>query len=493
MSSNKEQAAARPNAAKPADRPTEERPGAAAAAKPSPKPANAQPGKWANRQQRQPGNSLTPAVRAAQPAPATAGGQAIARGTGPTPLYPTPQTWSIEALRIDIAAEARKKRSQFIKRMLMFVVLPTLLVAAYVFLYATPRYVSEFQVTYQSYGSSGGGGSAGPLAALMGGGSSGGGGGVVDMTRVLQSYFESDTLLKAVDQQLHLREHYSNPKIDWLDRLRANASDEDFLDYFSHRVTVDDMVGGYLVVDVETFDRDYTIAVAKAMMKAADDMVDNMTQRARSEEVRVAQDELTKSQDRLVKVTQDMTAFENDHRDFNPTTIATQLDSVVGGLESQLSIARAELTRDRSFMAANSPQISSLNSRIQALEQQIQDEKVRLASTESVGSDSAADAGGKNTTHGVPYSQIVADYTALQLEQKFASDSYLAAKQAYDMAKADSMRKENFIEGFVTPNHPQKSTSPDPWVYIPTAFLVSLVGYMVLSLLIASFREQSGV
>ncbi|MDR3450106.1 MAG: hypothetical protein P4M15_10245 [Alphaproteobacteria bacterium] len=396
--------------------------------------------------------------------------------------------WAVESLRIDIAAATQKKRRRFLLRMFFWVIMPTLLMTAYIFLYATPRYVSEFQITYQSYGSSqsSSSASAGLLSSLMGGA----GGGTVDMTQVLESYLTSETLLRTVDKQLNLRAHYSDPKIDWIDRLSSDASQEKFLDYFQRRISVDNMVGGYLIVDIATFDPKYSVAVATAITKAADEMVDNMTGRARSEEVRVAEDELKKTQDRLIKATQDVTAFQNEHRDFNPTTGASQLDTVIGGLETQLSQARAQLTGAQSFIAPNSPQIAALTSRIAALDQQIMAEKRRLASTETT--TSGAPLANRGAAQGSPYSKIVADYTALQLEQNFASQSYLSAKSAYDLAKADAMRKENFIESFVSPNLPQKSTSPNPWTYIPGTFFFSLFAYAIGSLLLGSFRDQAG-
>src|ERR1700722_1505189 len=126
---------------------------------------------------------------------------------------PSPPEWGVETLKLDFAKTLERRRRTFLGRLGLFVGLPTLLATIYVYLYATPRYVSEIQVVYQSYGQSQTQTSSGLLSLL------GSGTGSLDMQRVIDSYIKSDTLLNDVDKKLNLRAHYSNPKVDWLDRL----------------------------------------------------------------------------------------------------------------------------------------------------------------------------------------------------------------------------------------------------------------------------------
>jgi hypothetical protein len=124
---------------------------------------------------------------------------------------PNSLAWAKEAMQIDIAQSARKRRVDFLLRILLWVGLPTVLAALYVYVYATPRYVSEFQLTYQTYsqpGSSssalgGGGSSSSLLSSVLGIGSSS-----VDMSRVIASYLTSNDLVEHVDAKINLREQY---------------------------------------------------------------------------------------------------------------------------------------------------------------------------------------------------------------------------------------------------------------------------------------------
>lgn len=396
--------------------------------------------------------------------------------------------WAKEALQLDWQLSARRRRVSFLRRLLIFIGLPTLLAAAYVFLYATPRYVSEFQLVYQTADPSGSppamlgsAGSSNMLASALGIGSA-----TVDMSRVLASYLTSDDLLRRVDESLHLRTHYSDPRIDRLDRLPAGASQEDFLAYFQKRITVDALMGSYVVVDVEAFDRETAAKAARAMADAADQMVQELSNRALRDMVHQSERELARTQGQLVQATLEVTRFRNQHHNFDPQAMATQLGTVVGGLESQLSGYRAALSSARKFVDEDAPAVKALRAEIAAVEQEIVAENLRLASQPK--------RDGSNTdTRQEPYSQTVADYVRLTLEQQFATDAYVSAKQALDAARAAAASKQKYVESFVKPNAPQASTSPDPTHVIAGTFVVALVFYMIGSLLLGAFRDEAGV
>jgi capsular polysaccharide transport system permease protein len=395
------------------------------------------------------------------------------------PAPATAMEWAADTLQLDFARVAEQRRKSFLLRLLIFVGLPTLLAALYVYVYATPRYVSEIQIVYQS-SSPQQAASGGLLSTFLGSSSSG-----LDMQRVISSYVSSDTLLKKLNDQLDLRGHYSNSKIDWIDRLRSKATDEDFLTYFRSRVSVNAMIGGYDVIDVEAFDPKMAATLAQAMADDVDKMVEDLTERERRDEMNFAASELARTQRDLLAAKLQTTAFRNAHRQFDPMATAVQLETtVVGGLETQLSQARSVLASRRTVLSPDSPTIRSLEMQVAAIEQQISAERTRLASG-GAGADAAKGAS-------APYSDLVAQYTTLTQNEQFAIDAYTSAKQAFDLARADAQRKQNYVEAFVKPNLPQKSTSPNPTATIFATFVVALLAYAVGSLIVSAFRDQAG-
>src|SRR5579862_6606774 len=114
-----------------------------------------------------------------------------------------PLAWAVEALKIDLGDSVRKRRTAFLRRMMVCIGLPTLLATAYVFAYATPRYVSEFQITYQSFDATPQVGQASLLSTILGVG----GATTVDMSRVVASYLTSSDVLQEVAKKVDIRGH----------------------------------------------------------------------------------------------------------------------------------------------------------------------------------------------------------------------------------------------------------------------------------------------
>jgi capsular polysaccharide transport system permease protein len=396
-------------------------------------------------------------------------------------VAPGPPAWANAALALNYIEAVRTRRRGFVLRLALFIGLPTLAAALYVFLYATPRYVSEFQVTYQSFDQSPSSmGQSNVFAAMFGLSSS-----TVDMSRVIASYLASTDALAKVDAAVDLRNHYSSHRIDWLDRLAPHASPEQFLDYYQKRISVDAVMGGYVIVDLEAFDPETAYKAAQALAAASDEMVQALSERALQDAVHVAAGELARTQDRLLKATVAVTTFRNQHNNFDPQAAATQLGTVVGTLESQLSGYRAALESTRGVLSEQAPAVMALHAQIRATEQQIAAEESRLATTQKPHPSS-------NPMASQPYSQTVADYVGLIVEQQFATDEYTSAKQALDLARANAAGKKGYVNSFVRPNLPQKSTSPDPFHVIAGTFLVAALVYMLGSLLVGAFRDQAG-
>jgi capsular polysaccharide transport system permease protein len=372
-----------------------------------------------------------------------------------------------------LAMRGRRRRNFFL-RLGCFVGLPTLAALLYVFLWATPRYVTEFEVTYQLYQPQQSLATGGLLSNIM----SSSQGGTVDYGTLLYEYIRSPALLTKLDSQLNLRQYYSSDKVDYPSRLNPAASGETFLEYYLwHIVSVSEGLGGYITIDVTAFDPEFALTLATAITQASDEMIDNLTARARHDEVRFAEEELAREQDNERSARLALTAFQNLHGELAPQTVATQLGQIAGGLEGQLATARTELSDAQGFLLPGSPQVVQLKSKIAALEKQLLDQRQRLA----------------NTNSGTPFSKILDEYSALQLNEQFAASAVQSAQQGLVVARTDAARKENYLVDFVSPYAPDTATIWFPIDITLTVFLGSLLTYAIGSLLMGAFRDQAGM
>jgi capsular polysaccharide transport system permease protein len=365
---------------------------------------------------------------------------------------------------------ARKRR--FFILLALFVGVPTFCTLLYTILLATPRYVSESQFTYQTFQAQQKL-SSGLIQSFVGTSTTN----TIDNGAILYEYVRSPALLDVLNAKLDLKGYYSNPKIDYLSRLSANASRERFISYYRRHISVSESLGGYLTVDVYAFDPQYAQALAKAVIEACDSMMDNMTAQARQKRVQLAEAAVTTQEGRVRKARSELTKFQNAHGELDPQLSATQLQQIVANIESQLSAARAELTTALTYMSANAPSVVQLKLKIDALEQQRQHERDRLA----------------NTANNSTFSQMLEQYSALQLEETFAKDAYQASLQGLVIARADASSQQSYLVNFAPPGEPYKASLTFPLLYTLTVFLISLLAFGIGSLIAGAFRDQANL
>ncbi len=368
-------------------------------------------------------------------------------------------------------AARRKRRRSFFGRLALFVLAPTVVALIYFFFVATPVSTAEFKVTYQTYKAPTS--LAGGLVETFAGTSQSNN---IDLGAILYEYIRSSALLEKLDHELNLRAHYSNPDIDYFSRMSANASSETLLRHYRWRVTASEGLGGYVTVKVEAFDPQFAVKLAQAIVKACDEMMDGMTARARRDVVDAADAEVTRQEARLRQARQALTDFQNQHGDLDPNRGAAQLGQIVGTLESELASERAQLTNTSPTLSDTSPIVIGIKSRVASLEEQLQKERARLAGT-------AVNA---------PYSQILDEYSALQLDAEFAKTAYTAAEQGLSVARADAARTQNYLVVFAPPTEATSGSLSIPIVCTVSTFFGALLLYAMGSLLVGAFRDQAG-
>ncbi len=391
-------------------------------------------------------------------------------GLAPEAAAPFLSSRNSHQVELLLAKRQHGQRNLFI-RLGLFVLLPSLIVWFYAALIATPRYVCNFQMTYQAYQPS-----SNLASSLL---QSDVGSSVIDSVdygTLLYQYIRSVDLAEKVDGQINLRAHYSSHKIDGLSRLAKNASQAAFLAYWLSHVSVAEGFGGYITVQVQGFEPQFTLLLAQTITADADAMINGLGAQALASQVKSATAQLYIAGVLLKKSNDALTEFRNTRGDLDPSFAATQLATVIGTLEANLAGLRAELQQAQANMQPNAPQIVQLKLQVAALEQQIQTVRQRLS-----------DATGST------YSNTVSGYNELLADQQFANTNYQSAQQGLIIAQANASARQNYAVAFVAPVLPDQPTLPDPMVSAFTVFLLFGSLYAICNLLFAAFRDQSGL
>lgn len=407
----------------------------------------------------------------------------------------------LEVLHLEVSDLIRRKRNLFLLRVFLFIAVPTLIVTGYVFFYATPRYVSEFQAIYHSNDPQ--------MQSSMLGGLLGGGSGSVDMNAAVIAYLESPAALAEANKQLNLRREFSSPGIDWLDRLSASAQTETFLSYFQRRISAYENSAGYVVVDAEAFSPSEAQKLAQTLASLAERMVASISQREKLNMVKFTEDEVQRCEREYLGAVDRLTKFREKHKNYDFSGSEQLLTGTVGSLESQLANLKSQLGSQRKFLADDAPSVAVIKSQIYAVESQISDERARLASSSKMAPSASSSAAPSNskassapfgelpndniTSKSLPYSEILATYFKLTQDQQFATALLQTAKQAAENARLEAGKQSAYMFTFVPPSLPQHSTEPSPMRYIVTTFVGCMLVYFAASVLFGLFRHESGI
>ena len=409
------------------------------------------------------------ADRPAATAIAAAQGGALVR---PAPAAPS---WAAASPHARMLLTLRlRRRRRFLLRLAVFVGLPTLATAGYFLLFASPRYVAELQLTYQTYQPVQSL-SAGLVQSVAGTSQSNS----VDLGAIIYQYVRSAALLRQLDGTLGLRAAFSSPDVDWMSRMSPHASQAAFLRVFRRRVSVSEGLGGYLTIDVEAAGPKPALDLAEAVARACDRMVGEMSARARRDELDFAAAEVARQEERVRQARGALAAYQDLHRDLDPARMAGQLGAIVGTLESDLAVARTQLAQSVPFLSPGSPVIVQIRTRIASLEDQLRREQGRLAGPAGSGA--------------TPYSQTLAEYARLQLDEEFARTAYTSAEQGLGVARADAARKQDYLIDFVPPVLPDQPSLDTPLTVTLSVFLGTLLGMAAISLVAGALRDQAGV
>ncbi len=369
------------------------------------------------------------------------------------------------------AATARPRR-RFGARLWLFLLLSPAWAAALQYgVFATDRYVSEARFVIRTASKPAGAlGGLGALMQLFGMSRS------QDDAYAVRDYLMSRSAVGELERRLDLDSIYRRADVDMLVRypsLLFGPSREEFYRYFQHRLSVYvDNSSGLTVLNVEAFDGASAEQVARTLLALGEELINRLNERMLRDAVRVAADEVTRTENRRVDSEIAVTAFRNRELLLDPSKSAALLIELIGRLGAELGLLRAEIAETRSN-ARNSPQLQSMLQRAEAIERQIAIERGRTATD----SDGLADK--------------IAVYEKLMLEKQFATRALDQARMALETARTEARRQQLFLERVVEPAIPDEAMEPRRLRTVLTVFGFNIIALGIAWLIGSGLREHA--
>ncbi len=351
---------------------------------------------------------------------------------------------------------------------LLVVVIPVLLTALYYGLLATDRYVSQARVIVERDSSRVAGLELGLLSVAQGSSA-------LDV-ELVKRFIESPAMLEYLEQTLQLRAHYSQDGVDFISKLDAEASRESFFEYYLKRIEIEiDEDALTLDLGVEAFDPEFGQKLGQAIVRRAEQFVNDVGQGLAREQVAFAQGEVENANTRLFAASDELIKYQNEHELLSPELESAAVSQIIAGLQQELARQRTELKAYQSYLSRNAPEVVAARSRIQALQQQIDQER-----SKQVNSGKKAQA----------LNALQSRYKELELTARVAADIYQAGLASLESAKLDASRKVKHLIMVSAPTLPESATRPRRMYVVVTVFAILNILYLIGGMILAIIEDH---
>jgi len=377
------------------------------------------------------------------------------------------------AVAVFQAQDFAARRRRFPVRLLSFVVVvlvPVALATVYYFVIAADQYVAEFRFALRTVE---------PVRAEIGGilqGSVAPSPIGVDSYAVVQ-YLGSRDVIDDLGKTLDLREMFSRPEADWLARLELPVSIEELVRYWKRQVDAFyDITNGTIVVRARAFRPDDALQLAQAILASAEQLVNDLSARARRDTLRNSEKEVRRTERRLKTALTRLREFRDREGIIDPRKTADATQALAGRIRDEIVRADTELSTVKHYMRGDAPSVRMLEARIQSLQTQLRSVESEVTDTEKSRSE--------------VLSRVMGSYERLESERTFAEKAYQHALEALDRARMNADRQQVYIAGFVQPSLPEEPLYPRRFRDVGIALFLCCAVWLIGAFAIQTVREH---
>ncbi|PWJ19088.1 capsule biosynthesis protein [Jannaschia seohaensis] len=376
----------------------------------------------------------------------------------------------IVKIQRDIARRRKRRLALLGMRLAFFVGLPTLIAGIYFYVLATPMYATKSEFVIQQADLAAGGG------AGLGGLFSGTGFATQTDSIAVQGYLLSREAFQRLDAELGFSAHFADPNIDALQRLDSGSSREDAYELYQRMVEIGyDPTEGVIKMEVVAADPQISAEFSRALIGYAEEQVDQLTARLRSDQMegaiesfQAAEARMLAAQARVVDLQEQLGVVSADAELSNRYT-------QISAIETELRAERLRLDQLLANPRPNAARVELAENNIANLNAEL--EMLRDGLTDGVNAD-------------VSLARISAELGVAQMDLQTRQLLLQQAAQQQETARIEANRQVRYLSTPVAPLAPDEATYPRSFENTLLAFLIFSGIYLMVSLTAAILREQ---
>ncbi|MEX0318634.1 MAG: capsule biosynthesis protein [Ruegeria sp.] len=373
----------------------------------------------------------------------------------------------IGEIQRDIARRRRRRLMMLLTRLAAFVLLPTLLVGIYFYRIATPMYSSKSEfVILQADG--GGGGIGGLFAGTQFATSQ-------DSISV-QSFLESKEAMLLLDRDAGFKAHFQQSWIDPIQRLVADATNEEAYKTYGRVVTIGyDPTEGVVRMEVAAADPDIATAFSQQLIAYAEDRVNDLSEKKREDQMRDARQSFEMAQQERRNAQQALVELQQQGAILDPEGVIAGLRARINQVEVQLQEKELALAALLDNARPNQAKVDGARGDIQRLNDLLTTLNAQMVDASK----------GENSLASLSVRIQMAQADVLTRDLMLQS-----ALEQMETTRMEANRQVRYLTVSVNPVPSQEPSYPRKFENTILAFLLFAGIYLMISLTASILREQ---
>lgn len=373
----------------------------------------------------------------------------------------------IQKIQRELAGRRRKKMMLLLVRLAAFVLLPTVLAGYYFYAMATPMYSTKSEFLILKAENSGG---------AMGSLFSGTQFATNQDAIAVQSYLTSKDAMLRLTRDEGFKSHFSQPFIDPVQRLDPEPTNEEAYALYKRHIQIGyDPTEGVIKMEVMAADPQVAESFSRALIGYAEERVDNLSFRKRSNAVKDAEEGLTDAETGRREAQEKLVRMQQEGNVIDPEGRIAALRSQINTYELQLQEKQLQLQALLDNNRPNRAKVDGTEGDIRRLESLLNQLNLEMT-TATTGEDSLAEIA-------VQIKLAEADLATRDLMLQ-------TALERLEQARRDADSQARYLTTSVEPVASEDPSYPRKFENTILSFLIFGGIYLMISLTGSILREQ---
>lgn len=287
---------------------------------------------------------------------------------------------------------------------------------------------------------------------------------IVQDTAILLNYLESPAIIQDMQKSTDVKGIFGRPDIDFFSRLPADATQDDILDYWEKHFSADvNPKSGIVELKVIAYSPREAYELVKLVLRLAEAQVNKLSSGMWADLRASSERDVVEATNEVAGLRGKLRDTQNETGVFDVGLSAQSIQDVLTSVEAELSNLKSRRAALGSSVSESSPQMSDLNRKIAALEDQSVGLRARTAGPALNENGNLAE-----------YSSI---FDRLNLDLSLAEAKLKSALKELEKVKLVSSMQLVYVDNFTEPSFPERNEYPN----VPLSLFLTILACLAVT------------